>query len=169
MPHLYQPFDFTAELKHAIGEDLNEYATRLHAGGGSRLKSRLIKTLPTTLAICWYDLSRHEFTAVWAGDSRIYYFHHDIGLQQVTTDDLKSNADALENLTQDSPMARAQTQTQTQLDRAIADAQVAQLSLPGAHSCRCGRARTARDARMRDDFRGRRASYLPDAVSRDVR
>src|SRR5216683_4596904 len=37
-----------------------------------------------------------------------------------------------------------------------------------AHSCRCVRARTARDARMRDDFRGRRASYLPDAVSQDV-
>jgi hypothetical protein len=35
--------------------------------------------------------------------------------------------------------------------------------------CRCVRARTARDHRVRDDFRGRRASYLPDAISRDVR
>src|SRR5258708_31818234 len=30
------------------------------------------------------------------------------------------------------------------------------------------RARTTRDGRMRDGFRGRRASYLSDAVSRDV-
>src|SRR5258708_8744197 len=38
-----------------------------------------------------------------------------------------------------------------------------------AHSCRCVRARTARDGRMRDVFRGRRASHLRDAVSQDVR
>ena len=68
--------------------------------------------------------------------------------------------------------AAAGPATQDQLDRAIADAQAAQarrLSLPGAHPCRCVRARTARDARLRDDFRGRRTSYLPDAVSQDVR
>jgi len=39
----------------------------------------------------------------------------------------------------------------------------------GPYGCGCVRARTARDARMRDDFRGRSASYLPDAVSQDVR
>jgi hypothetical protein len=33
----------------------------------------------------------------------------------------------------------------------------------------CVRTRTACDPRTRDDFRGRRTSYLPDAVSQDVR
>jgi serine/threonine protein phosphatase PrpC len=102
---LQQPFDFTAELRRAIEQELSEYAIQLNAGGGGRLKSKLIKTLPTTLAVCWYDLSRDEFTAVWAGDSRVYYLNPTIGLQQVTTDDLKSGADALENLIEDSPMS----------------------------------------------------------------
>ena len=62
-------------------------------------------------------------------------------------------------------------QIQDQLDRAIADARGAQgkrPTLPGDHPCRCVRARISRDACMRDDFRGRRASHLPDAVRQDV-
>ena len=97
--------DFTATLKHAIQEELVRYAAELGAGTGGRLKSKLIRTLPTTMALCRFDLDSNKFTAIWAGDSRVYYLRPDIGLQQVTTDDLKSNADALENLTQDSPMS----------------------------------------------------------------
>jgi Protein phosphatase 2C len=98
------PFDLTAELRGAIQGELRTWAAHRQAGGG-RLKSRMIKTLPTTLAVCWYDLTEHEYTAIWAGDSRIYYLGPYAGLQQVTTDDLKSKSDALENLTEDSPMS----------------------------------------------------------------
>jgi serine/threonine protein phosphatase PrpC len=104
LPESRPPFDFTAELRHAVQDELGKWAAHLHTGGG-RLKSRMIKTMPTTLAVCWYDLTESEFTAVWAGDSRIYFLGPHAGLQQVTTDDLKSNADALENLTDDSPMS----------------------------------------------------------------
>jgi hypothetical protein len=99
------PADFTAVLKDAIQQELIRYAAELGAGTGGRLKSRLIRTLPTTMALCWFDLDASQLTAIWAGDSRVYYLRPDIGLQQVTTDDLKSGADALENLTQDSPMS----------------------------------------------------------------
>ena len=99
------PFDFTAVLKDAVQKELIRYAAELGAGTGGRLKSRLIRTLPTTMALCRFDLDRNELTAIWAGDSRVYYLRPEIGLQQVTTDDLKSRADALENLRQDSPMS----------------------------------------------------------------
>jgi serine/threonine protein phosphatase PrpC len=105
LPEIRPPFDFTHELKRALQEDLTRYAAEIHAGGSGRLKSRLIKTLPTTMAICAYDLSSQEYTAIWAGDSRVYCLNPDVGLQQVTTDDLKTNADALENLTQDAIMS----------------------------------------------------------------
>jgi len=97
--------DFAAELKRAIGDDLVSYAAQLGAGVGGRLKSRLIRTLPTTAALCRYNLASNELTAIWAGDSRVYTLRPDIGLQQVTTDDLKYDMDAMENLTQDSPMS----------------------------------------------------------------
>jgi tetratricopeptide (TPR) repeat protein len=97
--------DFTAELRHAIQENLSELGARLHASSDRRLKNRLVKTLPTTLAICRYDLSTNEFEAIWAGDSRIFCLRPEIGLQQVTTDDLRLHHDALEMLTQDSPMS----------------------------------------------------------------
>jgi serine/threonine protein phosphatase PrpC len=99
------PFDFTTEVREAIKEDLTGFAAQVQGGGSGRLRSPMIKTLPTTLAVAWYDLSDHEYTAVWAGDSRVYCLHPALGLQQVTKDDLKTNADALENLEKDAPMS----------------------------------------------------------------
>jgi serine/threonine protein phosphatase PrpC len=99
------PFDFTDELKRALQEGLTSYAAEIGAGGSGRLKSPLIKTLPTTMAICTFDLHSHEYTAIWAGDSRVYCLYPDAGLQQVTTDDLKTNPDALQNLTRDAIMS----------------------------------------------------------------
>jgi serine/threonine protein phosphatase PrpC len=99
------PPDFTAKLDRAIREDLAQMAARIRTGVSTRLRSRLIKTLPTTMAVAWFDVDKRELTAIWAGDSRVYFLHPAIGLVQVTTDDLKTNADALENLTQDSPMS----------------------------------------------------------------
>lgn len=96
--------DFASVVKQAIQTELNEFATQI-AGEKTRLRSSLFKLLPTTMAVSWFDLTGGEFTAVWAGDSRVYLLRPDVGLQQITTDDLKTNADALENLTQDSPMS----------------------------------------------------------------
>jgi serine/threonine protein phosphatase PrpC len=105
LPEFRPPFDFAYELKHALQDGLTRYAAEIHAGGSGRLKSKLIKTLPTTMAICACDLSGQEYTAIWAGDSRVYCLQPDVGLQQVTTDDLKTNADAMQNLTQDAIMS----------------------------------------------------------------
>jgi hypothetical protein len=88
MPGFYDCVDFTAELKRAIERKLGTFAAKVRASGAGRLRSRLIKMLPTTMAICSYDLSKREFGAVWAGDSRVYSIRPDDGLQQVTTDDL---------------------------------------------------------------------------------
>jgi serine/threonine protein phosphatase PrpC len=105
-PEFHEAVDLTGEVRRALEERLSAFATQISSSqGSSRLKSRLIKMLPTTMAICSYDLSSGEFMAVWAGDSRIYSIRPDEGLQQVTTDDLKSSADALENLTHDSLMS----------------------------------------------------------------
>lgn len=105
LPEIRPPFDFTDELQRALQEGMTRYAAEIGAGGSGRLKSNLIKTLPTTMAICTLDLRSHEYTAVWAGDSRIYCLNPDVGLQQVTTDDLKTNPDALQNLTRDAIMS----------------------------------------------------------------
>lgn len=105
LPESRPPFDFTVELKRALQEELIKAAAEVRAGGSSRLKSSLIKTLPTTMAICTFDLSSREYTAIWAGDSRVYCLNPDMGLQQVTTDDLKGSPDALQNLTSDAIMS----------------------------------------------------------------
>jgi serine/threonine protein phosphatase PrpC len=95
----------SSRLYHEIWRDISEMAALTGAGASSRLRSRLIKALPTTMALAWFDLDQRVLTALWAGDSRVYLLHPSEGLQQVTTDDLKTKADALENLTQDSPMS----------------------------------------------------------------
>lgn len=105
LPEFRPPFDFADELRRALQDGLIRYAAEIHAGGSGRLKSKLIKTLPTTMAICVCDLSSQEYKAIWAGDSRVYCLQPDAGLQQVTTDDLKTNADAMQNLTQDAIMS----------------------------------------------------------------
>lgn len=73
----------------------------------SRLKSSLIKTFPTTVALGLFDIDAGEvnITALWAGDSRVYCLTPDIGLRQLTKDDLRSNNDPMENIINDSPMS----------------------------------------------------------------
>jgi serine/threonine protein phosphatase PrpC len=103
LPEPFREFDFTTELRRVIQEKLNLYARKIRdiGGGSSRIRSKLIKILPTTLAVCTYDLDKDQFTAVWAGDSRVFYLRPGAGLLQVTTDDLRTHADALKNLTED--------------------------------------------------------------------
>jgi hypothetical protein len=82
-------------------------ATRQYGLGESRLRSRMIRTLPTTVAIGWFERgsSGVRCLAMWAGDSRIYLMTPLHGLQQLTEDHLRSGADALDNLRQDSPLS----------------------------------------------------------------
>jgi len=105
VPGFRSPFDFTDQLRHALQHGLTRYAADIGAGGSGLLKSKLIRTLPTTMAICAIDLESHEYVAIWAGDSRVYRLDPLAGLQQVTTDDLKANPDALQNLTGDATMS----------------------------------------------------------------
>lgn len=74
----------------------------------SRLKSRLIRSLPTTIAVARICAASEEgrvaLEAFWTGDSRVYV-QFPSGLLQVTKDHLSSPLDALENLSQDSPLS----------------------------------------------------------------
>lgn len=74
------------------------------SGGGSVLKSGLMKELPTTMALftCREQEGRLKTDCFWAGDSRCYCLDAG-GLHQLTRDDL-DDLNALENLTADGVM-----------------------------------------------------------------
>jgi serine/threonine protein phosphatase PrpC len=84
-----------------------------NGGTSSKLKSSLIKRFPTTMAVMYFnpvekDLNEqpiYNCNTFWAGDSRCYLLTADNGLQQITEDDIKSGGDALDNLTNDSPIS----------------------------------------------------------------
>jgi hypothetical protein len=70
----------------------------------SRLRSRMIRTLPTTAAIMSVsilDEQTYACDAIWAGDSRAFIVTPAEGLLQLTNDHLQSREDAFTNLTQD--------------------------------------------------------------------
>jgi len=94
--------DFTSELLAAMQRKLAE-----GGAGNSGVKSRLTQTQPATMAAAWFDLDAGEVTAAWAGDSRVYLLMPASGLRQVTTDDLQTGADALQSLTEDSPVSNS--------------------------------------------------------------
>ena len=75
----------------------------------SRLKSNLIRRLPTTIAaiFCEKNIEKKQqsLTCLWAGDSRCYILCPENGLNQLTKDDLKGDNDALRNLRSDAPMS----------------------------------------------------------------
>ena len=82
-------------------------AARAYDAESSRIRSRMIRTLPTTLALARYQMASTgvRCEAVWAGDSRLYMLTQTHGLQQLSDDDLRSAGDAMANLTQDSPLS----------------------------------------------------------------
>lgn len=78
----------------------------------SRLRSKLLRALPTTMALV--ALQRHEPNGgqwvahvMWAGDSRAYVFEPEGGARQLTTDDIRDAGDAMANLRRDSVVANA--------------------------------------------------------------
>lgn len=78
----------------------------------SGLRSRLLRALPTTMALI--ALQRHEHAGarwachlLWAGDSRAYVFTPEAGACQLTVDDIRDGGDAMTNLRGDSVVSNA--------------------------------------------------------------
>jgi serine/threonine protein phosphatase PrpC len=95
---------YRAELRDAMAE-----AAAGLRPARRRLRSSLLKTLPTTVAAAGFrwDPGRGSgrCDVWWAGDSRVYVLDPRRGLRQVSRDDLRSGGDALANLVQDSPLS----------------------------------------------------------------
>lgn len=133
-PDSFVPDEMTKRLEERFKIVFKERLAALEPASASKIKSSLIRHLPTTLAAVYYEMpksaeekspvstldkawdwasgrQREKKTAecaanvFWAGDSRCYLLTAAAGLQQLTIDDLKAKGDALENLQSDSPMS----------------------------------------------------------------
>jgi hypothetical protein len=97
--------DLQGAVKRALVETLGE----LNAPA-SGLRSRLIRALPTTMAMMALqrrdaDGDRWTGHLLWSGDSRVYVFDPAAGAHQLTTDDIRDAGDAMVNLRQDSVLS----------------------------------------------------------------
>lgn len=99
--------DLRRSVKGALADTLRE----LNAPA-SGLRSRLLRALPTTMALM--ALQRREPReghwaghVFWSGDSRVYVLDPATGAHQLTRDDLRDRGDALANLRQDSVVSNA--------------------------------------------------------------
>ncbi|OJJ22598.1 hypothetical protein BKI52_07925 [marine bacterium AO1-C] len=101
------PMTFSAEqLKNQLNETFAE-KIKLLDKNPSKLRSKLIRRLPTTIAGLYFENSDQnavQLTCFWAGDSRTYVLTAN-GLKQISIDDLNDNPDALENLTMDATIS----------------------------------------------------------------
>jgi hypothetical protein len=98
--------EFIENLKTQIITALEE-KLKLQKYEVSKLKSSLIRTFPTTLALihCDFEDNKTKLDVIWAGDSRAYVLKPDKGLIQLSKDDLKLDNDPFENLKNDSPLS----------------------------------------------------------------
>lgn len=107
----------TVDLEQYIKKELSDYAHSLSSSGG-RLRSSMLRTLPTTLAVLAVSVREEpplpdgtpsnlklSCRYYWAGDSRCYLLTPENGVQQLTRDNLKGSPDALENLSTDAPVS----------------------------------------------------------------
>lgn len=98
------------DLQRSVQQALTERLTELKAPK-SGLRSRLLRALPTTMAVLALQRTHRSGStwvchAFWAGDSRGYVFEPG-GARQLTTDDLRDDGDAMENLRRDSVVSNA--------------------------------------------------------------
>ena len=120
------------QLEELFKTNFKAELVKLQNGAVSKIKSSLIRYLPTTMAAIYYEKapdvsmenglsawqnvvgifgsekqpsSQLKCNVLWAGDSRCYLLTESSGLQQLTEDDLKTRGDALANLIEDSPMS----------------------------------------------------------------
>ena len=99
-----------SDLHRSVQQALRERLEDLHAPP-SGLRSRLLRALPTTMALVALQRTQPGGPAwgchvLWAGDSRAYVFEP-AGARQLTTDDLRDPGDALANLRHDSVVSNA--------------------------------------------------------------
>ena len=99
------------DLQRAVKRALAAALEELHAPK-SGLRSRLLRALPTTMAVM--ALQRREprtgrwaAHVFWSGDSRVYVLSPGTGAHQLTRDDLRDQGDAMVNLRQDSVVSNA--------------------------------------------------------------
>jgi len=98
------------DLQRAVQLALRERLEELKAPA-SGLRSRLLRALPTTMALIALQRTQPGGAiwaahVMWAGDSRAYVFEPD-GARQLSTDDLRDAGDALANLRRDSVVSNA--------------------------------------------------------------
>ncbi len=108
---IFEVATVAAELQKCVHTALTNQLTDL-AAPPSGLRSKLLRALPTTMALVALrqnepDTTSWECSAFWAGDSRGYLLDPQRGLQQITADDLRDPGDALANLHQDSVLSNA--------------------------------------------------------------
>jgi serine/threonine protein phosphatase PrpC len=99
-----------SDLQRSVQQALRQRLQQLNAPP-SGLRSRLLRALPTTMALVALQRAQPGGTAwgchvLWAGDSRAYVFEP-TGARQLTTDDLRDPGDALANLRRDSVVSNA--------------------------------------------------------------
>jgi hypothetical protein len=104
-------------LEEQLSNDLHaEIATKLKGAADeldgqentqSKLRSKLHKRLPTTLACVTMAVAQKELRAqtIWAGDSRCFCMTPEEGLQQLSVDDQKQLCDPFESLSLDPQMS----------------------------------------------------------------
>ena len=98
------------DLRRSVRQALEDRLAELKAPP-SRLRSKLLRALPTTMAVIALQRTHrggptwtgHVF---WAGDSRAYVFTAS-GAHQLSTDDLRDRGDAMANLHHDSVVSNA--------------------------------------------------------------
>jgi serine/threonine protein phosphatase PrpC len=108
-PLIQSDGELEAQLKNAISLGLRSMLEYLDIEKeSSRLKSKLIKNLPTTMALIYYEQKndrRATAWSIWAGDSRSYMMTQRRGLQQLSVDETTVVHDAMKNLKDDSPLS----------------------------------------------------------------
>jgi serine/threonine protein phosphatase PrpC len=105
--------EFARNLDEQLRVEFSLAAAELD-GEQSKLRSSLVRLLPTTAAIAliWPSPQHagdapnppHLVTAAWAGDSRIYLLDPTYGLAQLSRDDTRVETDALASLISDPPI-----------------------------------------------------------------
>jgi serine/threonine protein phosphatase PrpC len=103
--------EFADQLESRLCRDFETTARSL-GGEPSKLRSSMVRILPTTAAIATLGLPRQgdsgrparRVSAIWAGDSRIYALSPTRGLAQISRDDIRADADAFTSLSTDPPI-----------------------------------------------------------------